>query len=49
MMKRTNFYLTEAQIKGLKKISTKTGAPVSVLIRRAIDAYVKRPSSKKTG
>jgi len=39
-MKRTALFLKEAQLKKLKLLSDKTGAPVSELIRRAIDRYL---------
>jgi predicted DNA-binding protein len=42
MKKRTNINLPEEQIADLKALSKKTGAPVSELVRRAIDAYLKR-------
>jgi predicted DNA-binding protein len=41
MKKRTNIYLTSEQLAKLKKLSEKTGAPASALIRKAIDAYLK--------
>jgi predicted DNA-binding protein len=41
-MKRTALFLKDAQLKSLKTLSVKTGAPVSELIRRAIDEYVKK-------
>ncbi|HET9741747.1 MAG TPA: ribbon-helix-helix domain-containing protein [Terriglobales bacterium] len=41
-MKRTALFLKEEQIKKLEALSAKTGAPVAELIRRAIDAYLKR-------
>lgn len=40
-MERTALFLQEEQIKKLKKLSDKTGAPVAELIRRAIDGYLK--------
>jgi len=40
-MKRTAVFLKEEQLKKLQAISTKTGAPIAELIRRAIDAYLK--------
>lgn len=40
VMKRTALFLQEEQIKKLKKLSEKTGAPVAELIRRAIDKYL---------
>jgi predicted DNA-binding protein len=39
-MKRTALFLKEAQIKKLKALSDKTGAPVAELIRRAIEKYL---------
>lgn len=42
---RTNIYLDAEQLKGLRAISAKSGAPISALIRMAIDAYLER--SKK--
>jgi predicted DNA-binding protein len=41
-MKRTNINLREDQWAKLKKLSDKTGATQSALIRKAIDAYLKR-------
>jgi predicted DNA-binding protein len=41
-MKRTNINLREHQHKALAQLSEKTGAPVSELIRRAIDEYLKK-------
>ena len=40
-MRRVNYHLPEPMIERLKAISKKTGLPVSELIRRAIDAYLK--------
>ena len=39
---RMNVYLTPEQKQALAKMAEKTGAPVAELIRRAIDAYLKR-------
>jgi predicted DNA-binding protein len=39
-MTRTALFLKEEQLKRLKKLSDKTGAPVAELIRRAIDKYL---------
>ncbi len=39
-MKRTALFLKEAQIKKLKALSDRTGAPLAELIRRAIDKYL---------
>ncbi|HKN77125.1 MAG TPA: CopG family transcriptional regulator [Candidatus Acidoferrum sp.] len=41
-MKRTNVYLREDQLKQLEAASKKSGAPAAELIRRAIDAYLKK-------
>ena len=41
-MKRTNIYLSDAQLKQLRESSAKTGAPVAELVRRAIDAYLRK-------
>jgi hypothetical protein len=42
VMKRTNIYLTDEQVAKLKKLSDKTGAPMSEIVRRAIEAYLKK-------
>lgn len=36
-----NIYLSAKQKGLLERLSTKTGAPVAELVRRAVDAYVK--------
>ena len=41
-MKRTNMHLKDDQIKRLKALSAKTGAPLSELVRRAIEEYLKK-------
>lgn len=41
-MVRTNIWLGEDQKKELDALSRKTGAPVSALIRKAIEAYLKK-------
>jgi predicted DNA-binding protein len=41
-MKRTNINLREDQWAKLGKLSEKTGATMSALIRKAIDAYLKK-------
>jgi predicted DNA-binding protein len=41
-MLRFNFYLTLRQRDALQKLSTKTGLTVAELIRRSVDAYLKR-------
>jgi hypothetical protein len=43
---RVGFYLTDLQIKNLKKLSKKTGLTVSEIIRRAIDEYWERYEKK---
>jgi predicted DNA-binding protein len=41
-MKRTNIWLTDEHLKRLKVLHGKTGAPVSALIRKAIEEYLKK-------
>jgi len=41
-MKRINFYLTDKEINALKIISEKTGLSVSELVRRSVDAFLKK-------
>ena len=41
-MKRTNIYLKDEDLKRLKALSEKTGAPVSALIRKAIAEFLKK-------
>jgi len=41
-MKRTNIHLSDAQLKRLRELSEKTGAPVAEIVRRAVDEYLKR-------
>jgi hypothetical protein len=43
-VKQVNVYLTHLQHKKLQRLKEKTGAPVSELIRRAIDRYLKTES-----
>lgn len=45
-MKRTNFYLSEIQIKKLEQLSKKTGLSMSELLRRAIDEYFEKVKEK---
>jgi predicted DNA-binding protein len=40
-MKRTNFYFQESMLERLKSAKQKTGVPVSEMIRRAVDAFLK--------
>jgi len=44
---RVGFYLTDLQIKELKRVSKKTGLSVSELIRRAIDEHLEKYKEKK--
>jgi predicted DNA-binding protein len=39
---RTNIYLTRTELKRLRALSSKTGAPTAVLVRRAVDEYLER-------
>jgi predicted DNA-binding protein len=41
-MKRTNIWLKEDHQKKLKAISERTGAPVSALVRKAIEEFLKK-------
>ena len=45
-MERTALFLKEEQLKKLKALSEKTGAPVAELIRRAIDRYLQERSKE---
>jgi Ribbon-helix-helix domain len=42
VVKRTNLHLKDDQLKRLRALSDKTGAPVAELVRRAIEAYLKQ-------
>ncbi len=44
---RTNIFLTKGQQKKLRGLSKKTGAPVAVHVRRAIDEYFGRFERKE--
>jgi predicted DNA-binding protein len=46
MLKRTNIWLRVDHQKKLRAISRETGAPVSALIRKAIDEYLKKRKPK---
>jgi predicted DNA-binding protein len=39
---RVNVYLKPEQKEKLDKLSDKTGAPISELLRRAVDLYLKK-------
>jgi predicted DNA-binding protein len=41
-MQRINLYMPKDQIKRLESVSERTGAPIAELIRRAVEAYLKR-------
>ncbi|MGA2517913.1 MAG: ribbon-helix-helix domain-containing protein [Thermodesulfobacteriota bacterium] len=47
MGKRVGFYLTDLQIKNLKKVSKATGLTVSEIIRRAVDEHLKQYKNGK--
>ena len=47
MGQRVGFYLTDNEVKELKKASKKTGLSVSELIRRAIDGYLEALKRKE--
>ena len=40
-MKRTNFFFPEEMLARLKAAKLQTGIPVSEIIRRAVEAYLK--------
>lgn len=40
-MKRTNFFFPVEMLDRLKRAKIQTGMPVSEIIRRAVDAYLK--------
>jgi predicted DNA-binding protein len=42
VMKRTNFYFPPQMLARLKAASKKTGLPVSELLRRAVENYLKK-------
>jgi len=46
-VKQVNVYLTHQQHAKLQKLKERTGAPVSEIIRRAIDRYLKVEDSKR--
>jgi len=43
---RSNFYLTQLQTDRLKRLSRKTGLSASEILRRAIDEYWERQTTK---
>ena len=44
---RTNIFLTSTELKKLRALSRNTGAPVAVLVRRAVDEYLERFEKKQ--
>jgi predicted DNA-binding protein len=44
---RINIFLTNTELKKLRALSRKTGAPVAVLVRRAVDKYLERFEKKQ--
>ncbi len=48
-MKRTSLFLRTGQIKKLKMIAKRTGAPVAELIRRAVDELIERQIAAEKG
>jgi hypothetical protein len=47
MKHRTNIYLRPDQVKQLKALHEKTGAPVAELVRRAVDDYLAKRAKEK--
>ncbi len=47
-VKQVLVYLTHEQHEKLQKLKEKTGAPVSEIIRRAIDQYLKSVGGKRS-
>jgi predicted DNA-binding protein len=45
-MKRANVNVRDDQHEKLKRLSEKTGATMSALVRKALDAYLKRSRRK---
>jgi predicted DNA-binding protein len=43
---RTNIFLTRTELKKLRVLSSKTGAPVAALVRRAVDEYLEGVKKK---
>lgn len=44
---RTNIFLTMTELKKLRALSRKTGAPVAVHVRRAVDEYLEKYKEKE--
>ena len=47
MPKRTNIYLSELQLKRLKKLGEKRDVSISELVRRGVDQFLDREEKKK--
>ena len=47
MNHRTNIYLRPDQMKRLKALNQKTGAPIAELVRRAVDDYLAKRAKEK--
>jgi hypothetical protein len=45
--KRTIFWIAKDQLRALRALAGKTGAPVAAQVRIAIDEYLKKRSQKK--
>jgi hypothetical protein len=45
-MKRTTIWLTDSQVKGLEKLSARTGIKIAEIVRRALDEFLKRETKK---
>ena len=43
---RTNIFLTKTELKKLRALSKKTGAPAAELVRRAVDEYLEKLEMK---
>ncbi len=48
-MERINHHLTKVQLTSLRALSKQTGLTVAELIRRAVDAYLKREATATGG
>jgi predicted DNA-binding protein len=44
---RTNIYLRPDQMKQLRALNEKTGAPIAELVRRAVDDYLAKQKKEK--
>ena len=47
MKHRTNIYLRPDQMKKLKALNEKTGAPIAELVRRAVDEYLGKRAKER--